>query len=136
MSRSLVDTNILVYCYDGDEPAKRARALALLADDATELVVSTQVLQEFYVAVTRKLARPLSAEDAERALQALATLPTVPADRELVLAAVALSHRHRLSLWDALIIRAAADGGCDTLLTEDLQDGATFDGVRIRNPLL
>lgn len=136
MTASFVDTNVLVYAYDDDEPIKRDRARTLLAalgaDD--EIVVSTQVLQEFYVTVTRKLARPLSEDDAGRALQAWAQLPVVPVDVAIVLTAARVSKAHSLSFWDALIIEAARARGCHQVLSEDMQNGYDLDGVVVHNP--
>lgn len=136
MTRSFVDTNVLVYAYDSDEPTKQERAVELLErlGDEGRLVISTQVLQEFYVTVTRKLARPLPTEAALEALEAWAELPMVAIDPPLVLEAARTSRDAKLSLWDALVVCAAAAGGCDRVLTEDLQDGFELCGVRVENP--
>jgi len=134
--RTFFDTNILVYLFDADSPAKRDRARELLEahGPAGEAVVSTQVLQEFYVAVTRRLGRPLPADDAEDAVASLATMPLVAIDGAMILAAIGRSRRDRLSFWDALIVQAAIAGGCATLLSEDMQHGRRFDSVSIVNP--
>jgi predicted nucleic acid-binding protein len=129
-----VDTNVVVYAYDRDEPAKRDIARAILADDAEELCVSTQVLAEFYWVSTRRLARPLDEAQAAEVVDALTQLRIVGADLSLVRSAVELSRTRRLSLWDALIVRAAQIGGCERLLSEDLQHGVQFDGLRVENP--
>lgn len=97
-------------------------------------MISTQVLTEFFVTVTRKLGRPLPAADAEAAVRNLAQLHVVETDRELVLAAVARSRADRLSVWDALIVEAALRRGCGRILTEDLQDGRRFGDLVIENP--
>lgn len=135
---AFLDTNVVVYAFDDDEPGKQERARAVIAGggDYPTLVVSTQVLAEFFVAVTRKLDRPLAPEVARQAVSDLAVLPVVGADKESVLAGIDLADRHQLSLWDALIVQAAATAGCETLLTEDLADGAELAGVRIRNPFV
>lgn len=134
--RIFVDTNVLVYAFDDGEPTKKQRALEVLAaaGEHGRAVISTQVLQEFYATVTRKLERPLPAVQAEAALGKLAILPTVLIDTHLVLAAVRFSRRHRVSIWDALIVQAAVEGACDTLLTEDLQAGWRVDGLEVRDP--
>jgi predicted nucleic acid-binding protein len=132
--RSFVDTNVLVYCHDRGEPAKREKALALLASSERDLVVSTQVLQEFYVTVVRKLEKPLGQASAEAAVRDLAQLPVVTVDPPMVLAAIATSRAHQLSLWDALILQAAIAGGCHEVLTEDLQDGFQLGPVIVTNP--
>lgn len=136
--RSFLDTNVLVYCFDLGEPAKRKRALAILDGDTDvgDLVLSTQVLQEFYVTVTRKLKRPLPAADAAAAVQELATLSVVQIDLAMVLSAVADCQAHQLSLWDTLILRSALTANCDRVLTEDLQHGFSFGSLRVENPFL
>lgn len=129
-----VDTNVLVYAHDEDEPVKRELALRLLVEHAGEVVVSAQVLAEFYVVVTRKLAHPLDPATAAVQMGELATGRVVPVDKDLVRGAAELSRRQQLSLWDAMVVRAAAHAGCTRLLTEDLADDAVLDGVRIENP--
>jgi predicted nucleic acid-binding protein len=133
--RSFVDTNILVYRFDHSEPAKRAVAKRLL-DKALpgSLVISTQVLQEFYVVTTRKLVRPLRPDQASEAVEHLSALPVVGADADFVRSAIDLSQTSGLSLWDALIVQAAAEARCDQILSEDLEDGTTLQGVRVDNP--
>jgi predicted nucleic acid-binding protein len=130
------DTNLLVYLFDSASPEKQGKARDVFSERAQrdEVLLSTQVLQEFYVTVTRKLASPLSADQAERLVRDFAAFPIVSTDAPLVVAAVALSRRHRLSLWDAMIVVAARAGGAAELLTEDLQHGQVLEGVRIVNP--
>lgn len=134
--RRFVDTNVLVYLFDADAPAKRERSRELLAADGVEgrLVISTQVLQELFVTLTRKLAEPLPPDQALAVLDSLEELPVTTIDRPLVRAAAELSIRHRISLWDALIVEAARTGGCRVLLTEDLQHGWEIGGLRVENP--
>lgn len=128
-----LDTNVLVYAFDGSEPTKQARALAVLAEHP-DARISTQVLLEWFVAVTRKLTPPLPPARAQEALESLAKLSVVPADTDLVVRAARTSLEHQLSIWDAMVIEAAALAGCRTLLTEDLNDGQTVRGVTIVNP--
>lgn len=130
------DTNVLVYLFDSASPERQGRARDVFSKRAQrdEVVLSTQVLQEFYVTVTRKLAPPLSADEAERLVRDFAAFPVVSTDAPLVGAAIALSRRHQLSLWDAMIVVAARAGGATELLTEDLQHGQVLEGVRIVNP--
>jgi predicted nucleic acid-binding protein len=134
--RSFVDTNVLIYAVDDDEIEKRDRAREILAAEraAVELVLSTQVLCEFYVVATRKLARPLAVEDAADAVDELAKLTVIGADPDLVRDGISISRRAQLSLWDGMIVAAAKLGTCERILTEDLADGSTLDGVRIENP--
>ncbi len=131
---AFVDTNVAVYVHDHGEPAKRARAVELFTSPPDRLVVSTQVLSEFYWAVTRKLDPPLAAAPAGEALAELAALPVVAVDRALVLSAVDTATHHQLALWDALIVEAAVRGGCERLLTEDLNAGQEIRGVVVENP--
>ncbi|MGH2784045.1 MAG: PIN domain-containing protein [Actinomycetota bacterium] len=131
--KTFVDTNVLVYTVDEAEPAKRSRARDVLAAlSPGDFVVSTQVLAEFYVVVTRKLA--MREADAAAALEELSRLRVVPLEARLVEEGIALSRRASISLWDALIVRAAAEAGCDRLLSEDLADASRMGGVSIENP--
>lgn len=134
MTRQFLDTNVLVYLYDNGEPDKQQRARSIIANPLATLVLSSQVLGEFFVVVTRKLAIPLSIADAVAAVRSFADLSVVPIDAELVLAAGALVERHRLSYWDSLILEAAASSGCTELLTEDLDAGSSLREVAIINP--
>ncbi|HEY0877831.1 MAG TPA: PIN domain-containing protein [Zeimonas sp.] len=136
--RTFFDTNVLVYLFDADAPGKQSTARKLLAREASagRAILSTQVLQEFFVAVTRKLAVPLAPDDAQRAVRRLADLSVVQVDPDLILSAISLGIRNSLSFWDSLIIRAAQRGGASILYTEDLQNGQEFDGLRIADPFL
>lgn len=132
--RVFLDTNVLVYLFDRDEPGKRAVAARLLDERADQIVVSTQVLQEFYIAVTRRLGKPLTEAEAEAAVRHLSALDVVVVDTEIILAAVALSRRHRIAFWDALIVEAALSRGCTTLVSDDLQDGRRFGTLAVEDP--
>jgi len=130
-----VDTNVWVYAVDAADPARRERALEVV-DPARgrDLVISSQVLTEFYAVVTRKLAVPLPADDAEAMVARLSALPVVAVDASLVAAAIAGSREWRVSIWDALILRAAEVAGCRRVLSEDLADGRTYGSVVVENP--
>jgi predicted nucleic acid-binding protein len=132
--RTFVDTNVLVYLFDSDEPAKRETARRVLEEEGDGLVLSTQVLQEFYVTVTRKLGRPLPEAEAEAAARDLSALDVVETDLPLVLRSIGTSRDARISLWDALVVEAARSRGCTRLLSEDLQHGRQFGPVRVENP--
>ena len=136
--KAFVDTNVLVYAYDRAAGSKQVRARELLEDlwTAGRGVLSTQVLQEFYVNVRRKTRPPVSPEDA-RALVAdyLAWDPIVN-DGAAVLEAVDAAHRHQLSFWDALVVVAAVKSGASVLYSEDLNHGQTFGSVQVLNPFL
>lgn len=123
---------MFVYLYDHGDPEKQRIARATLTDDAEEVVVSTQVLSEFYWVATRKL--NLDPRAAREGVRQMAMLRVVPVDHRLVLRATDTALAARLSIWDALIVEAAATAGSDLLLTEDLNDGQTIRGVRIVNP--
>lgn len=129
-----VDTNVLVYLFDNDAPEKQSRARQLLENETENLILSTQVLGEFYVTVTRKLARPLEPDLAREAVDDLCALRVRSVRAELVQAAVRRSDASQLSYWDALIVETAVDAGASTLLTEDLQHGQVFDGLRVVDP--
>jgi predicted nucleic acid-binding protein len=132
--RSFFDTNVLVYSDDHDAPEKQSLALDLIRRHrrAGSGVVSTQVLQEYFVTATRKLSVP--AEIARRKVQLFARMNLVAVGLEDILAATDLHRLHQISFWDALLVRTAIRSGCTVLLTEDLQNGRRFDGVEIVNP--
>lgn len=132
---AFVDTNVWVYAVDAADPVRRQRALAVTAPaQGRDLVVSTQVLTEFYAVITRKLSVPVPVEDAEAMVRQLAVLPVVAIDSSLVVAAITGSREWQISVWDALIVRAAEVAGCRRLLTEDLTDGARYGSVVVENP--
>ena len=131
---SFVDTNVLVHASAIGDQLKRQVALDILDDASLRMVVSAQVLLEFYWTVTRKLAPPLEAKEAHDVVRHLSEGEVVPTDASLVDAAITLARQHRLALWDAAIVAAAKRAGCSELLTEDLSHGATIEGVTIRNP--
>ncbi|MGH2904028.1 MAG: PIN domain-containing protein [Solirubrobacteraceae bacterium] len=133
--RTFVDTNVLVYAIDDAEPAKRAVAERVLASDQYgELVLSAQILSEFYVTVTRKLDGRISETEALQGLNRLSLYPVVSIDAPLVGNAVEISRSSRISYWDGLVVAAAARAGCGLLLTEDLNDGQIIGSVRVENP--
>lgn len=133
-----LDTNVLVYAFDRHSPPKQRRARALLKEHGTAgaIVLSTQVLQEFYVNVTRKLPEPLSESEAEANVRDFTAFDIVDVDRDMVLSGIALARQHRLSFWDALIVTAAQARACKRLLSEDLQHGRRFGSLTVENPFL
>ena len=134
--KSFMDSNVLVYLFDQDTPRKKAAAQRLLQAEgaAGNILLSTQVLQEFYVTVTRKLARPLRPDTAFEVVNQLAALPLVVIDPPLILSAIRRSQQDSISFWDSLIIDAALKGGAERLCSEDLQHGRIVNGMRIENP--
>lgn len=135
--RAFLDTNVLVYAVDEAEPEKRDIARRLLGSTGYgQFVLSTQILSEFYVVATRRLTQPVGEDAAAAAVDRLGQLPMVTIDPALVKDAIGLSRSSQVSYWDGLILAAAAKGGCQRLLTEDLNDGQTIGSVRIENPFL
>ena len=133
---AFVDTNVLVYAFDSADPTRHRSATQLLSRlmDEDRLRLSTQVLQEFYVTMTRK-ARPLWSPDRALAkLDDFAAWPVIISDLSLIREAVLLSRDAVLSFWDALVVAAAVRSGADILYTEDLNDGQILRGVRVVNP--
>ena len=132
--KAFLDTNILVYAADRSEPAKcrAARDLILRLTKERPPCISTQVAQEFFVTVTRKMgAAPLAARDLDLALKGF---EHVVVDFEDIPAAIDGHILWRVSFWDALIVTAARKSKCAVLYTEDLNDGQTLGGVRVVNP--
>jgi predicted nucleic acid-binding protein len=131
-----VDTNVLVYAHDLDAGEKRERARHWVRElwSSRAGVVSLQVLQEFYVNVTRKIPKALSPKVAKAAVDAYRAWKVSLLEVPDVMRAIDLSEANRLSLWDALIVIAAARARASVLVTEDLNDGQIIEGVRIENP--
>jgi len=135
MSKVFVDTNILVYCMDESDKKRKARCRTLVEALVGDLygVLSTQVLQEFYVAATKKLgADPLAVKDILHSFRRFETVVITP---EIIKDAIDCSLINRLSFWDSLIAVAAESARCEKIWTEDLNDGQIIRGVRIENPL-
>ena len=133
-ARSFFDTNILIYADDKAVPAKQRRAVELVAEHrrARTGVVSLQVLQEYFVTVTKKL--QVDAAIARRKVELLSEFDVAAPEVADILAAIDLHRLHGFSFWDALILRAAKQSGCSVLFSEDMQGSREIDGVRIVNP--
>lgn len=133
---TFVDTNVLVYAHDRSESHKQPLAQALLQElwDNGTGVLSTQVLQEFYVVATRKYDPPMSRALARELVALYATWQLVAVDALMILSASELEEAHTLSFWDAMVVEAARRTGATRLLTEDMQDGRIIGGVRIEDP--
>jgi predicted nucleic acid-binding protein len=131
-----VDTNVLVYALDKSGSPKQRVAQRLMNElmEQDRLRVSTQVLQELYVTLTRKVSRRCSSEEALAVMEDLAAWPLMVVDYAAIRAAVGLAEQAKLSFWDALVVVAAARSGAAVLYSEDLQDGQEILGVRISNP--
>ena len=135
-AREFVDANVLVYAYDASAGKKKAAAEQLLAQlwEAGTGCLSVQVLQEFFVTVTGKVPQPLSVEEAADRVREFGAWKVFAPGADDVLRAIALHKQAKLSFWDAMVVHAAAELGCDVLWTEDLDDGQVIQGVRIRDP--
>ncbi len=129
-----LDTNVLAYAQDLDEPHKRQRSRELIAAVVVSGsgVISTQVLQEFYVTATRKMGvAPLAAKSVMQSFQVFEIVQLSP---DLIERAIDRSVLSQLSIWDALIVAASVASGCTTLYSEDLNAGQVINGVKITNP--
>jgi predicted nucleic acid-binding protein len=136
MSVEFVDTNVLVYAHDTSAGDKRLRAAELvirLGRSGTGCV-SVQVLMELAATLTRKVDPPLSAGSAAEIVDDLATWAVYEPTGADVGAALRIAERHTISIWDAMIVHAAASMQADVLWTEDLNHGQTYEGVPVRNP--
>ena len=131
-----VDTNVLVYAHDTSAGAKRDRAVALLEAlwESRLGCLSIQVLQEFYVTITRKVARPLESSAAAQILADLAVWRVHVPGVQDVLDAIGIQCRYGIAFWDAMVLQSALRSGCETVWSEDLNPDQVYDGVRVVNP--
>ena len=133
--KTFIDTNVLIYAHDVDAKAKHEAAKSILQELWNERcgVLSMQVLQEFYVNVTRKIPRPISKESARLVVNTYTTwcIETTPSE---ISAAFRIEDESRLGFWDALIVASAIKSGASRLLSEDLNAGQMISGMRIENP--
>jgi predicted nucleic acid-binding protein len=131
-----LDTNILVYAHDASAPRKRDIAQALIFDGLRneDTAISAQVLSEFYVTVTRKIAKPLSPRAARDEVLYLSDLDMVDIDALLILSAIEMQARWKLAYWDALILAAADRCGAREVLSEDLSHGQAYGRIVVRYP--
>jgi predicted nucleic acid-binding protein len=134
-ARTFVDTNILIYAHDADAGVKQEAARAILRDlwQQRTGVLSMQVLQEFYVNVTRQIPSPLSKDTARKVVASYGVwcIETTPAE---IAAAFEIEDKSRIGFWDALIVAAAVKCGATRILSEDLNAKQVIAGVSIENP--
>lgn len=134
-ARTFVDTNVLIYAHDVDAKAKHETAKRVLQELWSERVgvLSIQVLQEFYVNVTRKILRPISKGSARLVVSTYTIwcIETTPAE---ISSAFRIEDESRIGFWDALIVASAIKSGANRILSEDLKAGQTISGVQIENP--
>ncbi|MFB3884743.1 MAG: PIN domain-containing protein [Thermodesulfobacteriota bacterium] len=137
-NKIFLDTNILIYAYDVSAGNKHKTAKTIMMDlwNSGRGLISIQVLQEFFVNITKKVSKPLEIKLARDIIRDLLKWEVVTIDGESLLEAIELHVRHQYSLWDSMILKAAQKGGAIVLLSEDLKDGQTIDGVTIKNPFM
>jgi len=131
------DSNILIYSIDKDEPEKQqiAKNLLSFAVEKENGVISTQNLQEFYNASTKKIKR--TKEDAKLDVEVFAsTFPVVQISPSIIIKAIEIQIKNTLSFYDSLIISAASNSGCVVCYSEDLNNGQIINGVKVINPFL
>jgi predicted nucleic acid-binding protein len=134
-AKVFVDTNVLLYAYDSDESVKHNRAKHRLRElwDSNSGTLSMQVLQEFYVNVTRKITRPLARSEARKAVEDY-SLWCVETSSQEIRTAFRIEDEARIGFWDALIVAAALRAGATRILSEDLSAGQRIAGIVIENP--
>ncbi len=133
-----VDTNILVYAHDLSSGEKHNKAKALLDElwNTGMGCLSIQVLQEFYVTITQKVAKPLDSDIAAQRIRDLTFWNLHTPGSEDILGAINFQQRYRISFWDAMILWSAQQLGCDTLWSEDLNPGQEYAGLVVENPFV
>jgi predicted nucleic acid-binding protein len=134
--REFVDANILVYAFDSSAARKQQVAQRLLERlwESGTGCVSIQVLQEFFVTITKKVPKPLPVDDAKARIREFAAWSVFAPTADDIVAAIDLHTQARIGFRDAMVVLAAAESDCDVLWTEDLHDGQLLRDVRIRNP--
>jgi predicted nucleic acid-binding protein len=133
-----LDTNILLYAHDRSAGRKHevAKGLVEACWGNQKGCLSVQVLQEFYVNLTRKIAHPLDHRSARQLVEALAHWRLHTPGSEDLLAAIDLHQTYRVSFWDAMVLQSAVYLGCRTMISEDLSAGQTYNGVKVVNPFV
>lgn len=136
--RVFVDTNILLYARDASEPQKQPVAADRLAQlwDTRNGRLSVQVLSEYFVNATRKLKPGLPEDEAWDDVEALFAWEPITIGMPLLSRAFFVQKRYELSWWDSMIVAAAEAAGCDTILSEDLSNGASYFGIEVQNPFI
>jgi predicted nucleic acid-binding protein len=134
--RCFFDTNVLLYQYDASAPHKQSVADALIKDTLAngELIISTQVMMEFYQVATRKFTRYFSSQHLRQLMHEFSAANPVIMTPDLIDEAVVVHQEHLLSWWDSTIVVAALHADADVLYSEDLQHGREFGNLQICNP--
>jgi predicted nucleic acid-binding protein len=136
--RIFVDTNVLVYAHDLSAGDRHTKASAIIESlwEAETGVISTQVLQEFYVTVTRKIKNPLKPNEAREIIRNYIAWPVQTNDPETTIRASEIEEKNSLSFWDALIVAAALRLQAQKIVTEDLNHGQVIEGILVENPFV
>jgi predicted nucleic acid-binding protein len=135
-NKIFLDTNIIVYAYDSSANKKHRIAKHILIDlwDSGRGLVSTQVLQEFYVTVTQKIPESLDKKLATQIIKDLLHWDVLIDDGDAIIEAIDIQTKHKFSFWDAMIIQAAINGGAEMILSENLGNDRKIKGMIIKNP--
>lgn len=135
-AKVFVDTNILVYAYDVSAREKREKAMEVISGlwNTGRGVISTQVLQEFFVCVTKKIPEPLSIETAKSIVSDYLKWDTVVIGGDSIIEAIDICSAHKYSFWDSMVIASALRSGAKTILSEDFSDRQRIKGILIKNP--
>jgi predicted nucleic acid-binding protein len=136
--REFLDTNILVYAYNQHDPHKQKKAQELITTGIKResLVLSVQVLGEFFNVVTRQIPQPLRPDEAREVISTISILPVQEIDLAMVNRAIDTHKTYQIAYGDALIVSAAERAGCAAILSEDLNDGQTYNEIVVHNPFL
>lgn len=137
-SKAFLDSNILIYAYDVSSGEKNEIAKNLVMElwNSRKGIISTQVIQEFFVNITNKVPRPIDVDTAEIIIKDLLYWEVLVNDEASILEAIKIHKKHEFSFWDAMILQAAVKGGAELLYTEDMTHGQVVQGVHILNPFL
>ena len=134
--KAFIDTNIIIYAYDVTAGKKHETARKIITElwDSGLGVISTQVLQEFFVNVVQKIPKPIDKQQAKEIVRDFLKWHVVVNTGDSIIDAIEICLRFGYSFWDSMIIEAAIKGGATVLISEDLQDGQAVSGVTIENP--
>jgi len=137
-SLQFVDTNILIYAHDTQAGIKYKKSKALLQKlwDSQRGFLSIQVLQEFYINITRHVAKPLNSDQATEIISSLSVWKVHSPTTVDVQNAIRCHQKYKISFWDAMIIQSASQLRCDQIWSEDLNHDQTYDGVKVVNPFI
>jgi len=131
-----VDTNILIYAHDIDSGLKHDTAVKVITDlwERANGILSNQVLQEFYIVVTKKMPKSMSLPEARATIKNYLKWQIEENNSNSILRASEVQEKHNISFWDALIVTAAEQAGAAKILTEDMNSGQTIESILIENP--